>query len=142
MTEIANHQLFVYGSLRSGFNHPAYAYISDNFTLIGDAKVRGKLYDLGEYPAALPDSGDHFIVGELYAMKEDQEFSWVIAQIDDYEGVYAEPGESPLYRRELAAIYLHNQETTAWIYWYNNDIIGKPVISSGDVLQYLQQKKQ
>jgi len=142
MMESANHQLFVYGSLRSGFNHPAYAYIKDNFTLLGDAKVRGLLYDLGEYPAAVPDNGDDFIIGELYVMKEDQDFSWVIAQIDDYEGVYAEPGELPLYRRELASIIINNQTTEAWLYWYNHEILDKPVIASGDVLQYLQQKKQ
>jgi len=140
--ESINHQIFVYGSLRSGFNHPAYAYISDNFVLVGDAKVRGKLYDLGDYPAALPDTGEYFIVGELYRMKEEQDFNWVIAQIDDYEGIYTEPGQSPLYRREIASIYTTAGTTEAWIYWYNNDITGKPLILSGDVLQYIQQKKQ
>lgn len=139
--ESAHQQLFVYGSLRSGFNHPAYAYISTHFTLLGSAKVRGKLYDLGDYPAAIPTSEDIYIHGELYQLKEEQEFSWAIAQIDDYEGVNPEPGEAALYKRELTTAYSKGQTTMAWIYWYNNDINDKPLIASGDVLEYLQQKK-
>ncbi|MDE3247203.1 MAG: gamma-glutamylcyclotransferase [Bacteroidota bacterium] len=134
-------QLFVYGSLRSGFNHPAYAYISNHFELLGPAKVKGHLYDLGEYPAALPAEDDKYIIGELYQLKEEQEFSWAIGQIDDYEGVYPEPGEPALYRRDLATIYHAGGDTRAWIYWYNLPITGKPLIASGDVLEYLQQKK-
>lgn len=139
--EPVHQQLFVYGSLRSGFNHPAYAYISTHFTLVGSAKVKGKLYDLGEYPAALPTDDECYITGELYQLKEEQEFSWAIAQIDDYEGINPEPGEVALYKRALATIYINGQTTTAWMYWYNNDIEGKPLIASGDVLDYLQQKK-
>ena len=140
--ESANQQLFVYGSLRSGFNHPAYAYISNHFSLVGSAKVKGKLYDLGSYPAALPTNDECYILGELYRLKEQQEFSWAIAQVDDYEGVNPEPGETALYIREIATVYINDQATSAWIYWYNNDVSGKPLIASGDVLEYLQQKKQ
>ena len=140
--ESPNHQLFVYGSLRSGFNHPAYAYISNHFVLVGSAKVKGKLYDLGSYPAALPATDECYILGELYRLKEEQEFSWAIAQIDDYEGVNPEPGENALYIREMTTVYINDQTTHAWIYWYNNDVSGKPLIASGDVLDYLQQKKQ
>ena len=140
--ESPNQQLFVYGSLRSGFNHPAYAYISNHFSLVGSAKVKGKLYDLGSYPAALPTNDECYILGELYRLKEEQEFSWAIAQVDDYEGVNPEPGETALYIREIATVYINDQATSAWIYWYNNDVSGKPLIASGDVLEYLQQKKQ
>ncbi|MEO5683447.1 MAG: gamma-glutamylcyclotransferase family protein [Chitinophagaceae bacterium] len=139
--ESTTHQLFVYGSLRSGFNHPAYAYISNHFLLVGSAKVKGKLYDLGSYPAALPTDDEQYILGELYRLKEEEEFSWAIAQVDDYEGVNPEPGETPLYIREITTVYMDNQSTSAWIYWYNNDISGNPQIASGDVLEYLQQKK-
>jgi gamma-glutamylcyclotransferase (GGCT)/AIG2-like uncharacterized protein YtfP len=136
-----NYQLFVYGTLRSGLHHPAYDYISNKFILAGEAKVKGKLYDMGDYPAALPTHDEFYIIGELYQLKEDQDFSWAIAQIDDYEGINPEPGESALYRREITTVYAGNQITNAWIYWYNNDVSGKPIIESGDVLQYIQQKK-
>jgi hypothetical protein len=29
---------------------------------------------------------------------------------------------------------------TAWIYWFNCEVTGKPPIESGDVLQYWEQK--
>ena len=75
MSENGNYQLFVYGTLRSGFHHPAYAYISDNFTLVGQGKIKGRLYDMGEYPAAVPVAEDSFIIGELYQLKENLEAS-------------------------------------------------------------------
>lgn len=137
-----NQQLFVYGSLRSGFNHTAYEWISRYFELLGSATVKGKLYDLGEYPAAIPATDENYIYGELYRLKADQDFGWAIAQIDDYEGVHPEPGETALYTRAIAPIQINGQTTDAWIYWYNQDVTGKPVIVSGDVLEYLQQKKQ
>ena len=133
--------LFVYGSLMSGFKSPAYEYISRFFNLIGKAKVKGKLYDMGEYPAAIPTNDDGFIQGELYQIKNEAEFSWAIGQLDDYEGVIPEPGEEQLYRRELSSILIDDKIITAWIYWYNGSIAGKPVIASGDVLSWRAKKE-
>lgn len=133
--------LFVYGSLRSGFKSPAYEYISRYFTLIGDAKVQGMLVDLGTYPAGSPTGNNATITGELYRIKHQNELSWAIGQLDSYEGVTVESDEVQLYRRELTDVYCNGQIVPAWIYWYNGDISGKPVVSSGDILEYLQQKK-
>ena len=47
-----NYKLFVYGSLRSGFRNPVYEYLTKYFHLLGEAVVKGKLYDQGEYPVA------------------------------------------------------------------------------------------
>lgn len=135
------YQLFVYGSLRSGFRSPAYEYISRYFDLVSDAKVKGKLYDLGDYPAAIPTSEDKFIVGELYRIRNEKEFSWAIGQLDDYEGVNVAFDETLLYRRDIAEVHIDDKITPAWIYWYYGDVENKPVIESGDVLQYLEQKK-
>jgi gamma-glutamylcyclotransferase (GGCT)/AIG2-like uncharacterized protein YtfP len=132
--------LFVYGSLRSGFHSPAYEYISRYFNFAGDAKVKGRLYDLGEYPAAVPVDTDDFIIGELYVIKNQSEYSWAIGQLDDYEGVDVEEGETQLYRRELADIYIDDKIVKAWIYWYNGDVSGKPLVGSGDILDYMKKK--
>jgi gamma-glutamylcyclotransferase (GGCT)/AIG2-like uncharacterized protein YtfP len=141
MINHASYFVFVYGSLRSGFHSPAYEYISRYFNLFGEATVRGKLYDLGEYPAAVPVNEDSFIKGELYVVRHENEFSWAIAQLDDYEGVFPEPGEQALYRREIADIYINDAIVPAWIYWYNGDVTGRPVVSSGDILEYLKKNK-
>lgn len=134
-------RLFVYGSLRRGFRSPAYEYISRFFTFIGEARVKGKLFDMGSYPAGVPAQENIFISGELYQMKEEADFSWVIGQLDDYEGVNVEPDEMQLYRREITDVVLGDDIFPAWIYWYNGDVSGKPLIASGDLLRYLQQSK-
>jgi len=137
------YQLFVYGSLRSGFQHAAYSYISRYFHLIGNATVKGKLYDMGEYPVALPTAEDKFIVGELYSIINPDEFSYAIGQLDDYEGIFTEAGETALYKRELVTVFCNSQQSTAWIYWFNGDNVSDlPEIASGDVLLYLQQKNK
>ena len=135
------YQLFVYGSLRSGFRSPAYEYISRYFELVGDAKVKGKLYDLGSYPAAKPGDENKFIVGELYKIKNESEFGWAIGQLDDYEGVDVAFDEVQLYYRKITEVYINDKITYAWIYWYNGDVSGRPLIASGDLLEYLQEKK-
>ena len=136
------YQLFVYGSLRSGFRSPAYEYISRYFDLVGEAKVKGEVYDLGTYPAARPTDNNKFIVGELYRIRNENEFTWAIGQLDDYEGVSVDFDEMQLYRREITEVHIDNKVTNAWIYWYVGDVKDKPVIDSGDVLQYMEQKKQ
>jgi gamma-glutamylcyclotransferase (GGCT)/AIG2-like uncharacterized protein YtfP len=141
MTNPGIYQLFVYGSLRSGFHSPMYEYISRFFKFIGEAKVKGKLYDLGTYPAGVTSEEESYIVGELYQAINEHEFSWAIGQLDDYEGVSVEADEIQLYRREATEVYINDSITTAWIYWYNGDITGKPLILSGDMLKYLATKK-
>jgi gamma-glutamylcyclotransferase (GGCT)/AIG2-like uncharacterized protein YtfP len=135
------YQLFVYGSLRSGFRSHAYEYISRYFDLVGNAKVKGCLFDLGDYPAAKPTSEEKFIIGELYCIRDKKQFSWAMGQLDDYEGVNVAFDETPFYRRDVADVHIEDKTTKAWIYWYHGNVEGKPVIESGDVLQYMEQKK-
>jgi gamma-glutamylcyclotransferase (GGCT)/AIG2-like uncharacterized protein YtfP len=136
-------KLFVYGSLRSGFQSNAYHYVSHYFTLLGLAKVPGQLFDLGEYPAAkpAPETGN-FIHGELYELNEKSAFSWAFGQLDDYEGVVTEEGEPAMYRRELTTAEINGREEIAWIYWYNGDVTGKPAVASGDIIEYFKNKKK
>lgn len=140
MTNTGIYHLFVYGSLRSGFRSPAYEYISRYFDLVMEGKVQGKLFDMGEYPAAVPSNEDAWITGELYIARNKEEFSWAIAQLDDYEGVLVESHEQPLYRRELAGIAIGKEQVKAWIYWYNGNTDGRPAIPSGDMIQYQKDK--
>jgi gamma-glutamylcyclotransferase (GGCT)/AIG2-like uncharacterized protein YtfP len=135
-------KLFVYGSLRSGFGQPAYAYLSKYFHLLGNGTVKGKLYEMGQYASARPSSEDRLIHGELYEINHDDEFDWAIGQLDEYEGICVEEGEKPLYIREAVTVYIGSGEASAWIYWFNGDTAGCPEILSGDMLQYLQQKNK
>lgn len=136
------YQLFVYGSLRSGFRNPAYQYLTQYFHLKGEAVVKGKFYDKGPHPVAVPTDDDSFINGELYVLNNPDEFNWAIEQLDDYEGVHVEAGERPMYRRDLVTVYQDGQPSLAWIYWYNESIQGMCEIATGDVIKYLQQKNK
>lgn len=133
-------QLFVYGSLRSGFRSDAYQYVSRYFSLVGNATVKGKLYDLGTYPAAIPSPEESFVHGELYTVKSEDELAWAIGQLDDYEGIKGDDGQPPLYRREQVDVFFDGKITRAWIYWYNGNVEGAQQILSGDLLEYLRSK--
>ena len=128
--------LFVYSSLRRGFQQPSHDYLRRYFTFVADAKVKGILSDFGDKPVATPTSENRFIVGELYKLNVDNA-SFVFGQLDDYEGLIPEEGQTALFRREVATVYADDgTEVPAWVYWYNGDISGKPIIESGDVLEY------
>jgi len=131
------HQLFVYGSLRSDSGHPAHELVSNDFSLLGPASVKGKVYDLGEYPGAIPSAGESLISGELYRLKEGADFEAAAARLDEYEGVNETP---PLFTRNLVDVYLDGRPTRAWIYWYNGSVEGKPWMESGNALQGMERK--
>jgi len=135
-------QLFVYGSLRSGFQSEAYNYLAKYFTLVGPSRVKGKLYDTGQYPVAVPATEERYITGELYRLKDPAEFSWAIEQIDDYEGLHVESGEKALYNREPVAVYIENTEVVAWIYWYCGDVKDFTELQEGDIIEYWKQRNK
>ncbi len=134
--------LFVYGSLRSGFSHPEHEYISKYFTFITKARVKGLLYDAGDYPAAVPNAEETFIIGELYKVKNDADFQWVIKELDTYEEADLEESIVPLYKRELTEVIYNDTTASAWIYWYNRTTEGKILIPSGDVRDVIEFKSK
>lgn len=132
--------LFVYSSLRKGFQHSAYDYLRRYFTFIGDAKVKGVLHDLGDQPVATPTDEERYLIGELYKLNIENG-SFAFGQLDDYEGVNPEEGQIALFRRETVDVISEGENITkAWIYWYNGDVDGKPILEHGDVLEYLRNK--
>ena len=136
------YNLFVYGSLRSGFKSPMYEYIRKYFSFIGNAKVKGKLLDMGDYPVAIPTNEDIYLHGELFSINHADEFNFAIAQLDDYEGLNPEDGEFSAYRRDVTNVLYKDQELTAWVYWFNGETTDRPLVASGDVLQYMLEKSQ
>jgi gamma-glutamylcyclotransferase (GGCT)/AIG2-like uncharacterized protein YtfP len=135
--------LFIYGSLRQGFNNPAFAYISQYFSLIGNATVQGKLVDMGQYPVGVPTTENYTIKGELYKLNNSDEFDWAFEQLDDYEGIHVEANESPLFlRMETKATIQNNETLQCWIYWFNGDVQHKPIIESGDIFDFINSQKK
>ncbi|MEO5984100.1 MAG: gamma-glutamylcyclotransferase family protein [Ferruginibacter sp.] len=125
--------LFVYGSLRLGFKDPAYAYLSKFFRLVGEGKVRGKFYAKSNIPVAVSTSENTYIPGDLYELLDNDDFKWVMAQLDDYEGINVEAGETPLYIRSLIKVNIGEAEKEAWIYWYNGNTENLPPLEADEV---------
>lgn len=95
---------------------------------------------MGSYPAGIPANEGSYIIGEVYAIRNENEFSWAIGQLDDYEGVSVDFDEVQLYRRELCPVEINDKTEEAWIYWYNGSIAGHEEIRSGDLLEYLKNR--
>ncbi len=110
--------LFVYGTLkRGGSRH----WILEGFPFLGRAKAKGfVLYDLGPYPAMVPEDG--LVYGEVYEVSEE-----VLQALDWVEGVPF------LYRRELIeVIFEDGLSLKAWAYIYNGNVKGFPRIEDGE----------
>jgi gamma-glutamylcyclotransferase (GGCT)/AIG2-like uncharacterized protein YtfP len=141
MSAIIN-KLFVYGSLRSGFKNPAYAYLTAYFEYSGEAKTKGIFYEKQNVPIAVATTENNFIIGEVYTLKNEDEFSWAFEQLDDYEGLHVLPNEQPLYQRKTIEIIQNGVAENAWVYWYNGNIDGLPKIETEDLLEYLTAKNK
>lgn len=140
MYSVKSDYLFVYSSLLQGFPTPDYDYVSRYFDFVGPARTRGRLSILHNIVVGTPvHEGEEFILGELYKIRETDQFSFAIGQLDEYEGIHPEPPAHPLYRRTITAAVLEDGSTVdAWVYWYNGAVGGLPKIESGNVLDFLR----
>jgi glycerophosphoryl diester phosphodiesterase len=109
--------LFVYGTLRPALAPPALAAVARTLRPLGAARVRGRLYDLGRYPAAIADPGaEDWIEGELVARGPD---SPPLAWFDAYEGWDPAAPATALFRRERAeAVDAQGRAVACWIWTY------------------------
>jgi gamma-glutamylcyclotransferase (GGCT)/AIG2-like uncharacterized protein YtfP len=141
MTTAKSDYLFVYSSLLRGFSTDEYDYVAKFFDFVGPAKTKGKLSILNNIVVGTPSTENVFLKGELYKIRVRDQFSFAIGQLDEYEGVHPEPPKEPLYRREMTTAILENHsEITAWVYWYNSNVDGLPVLPSGDVTEFQNKK--
>jgi gamma-glutamylcyclotransferase (GGCT)/AIG2-like uncharacterized protein YtfP len=132
--------LFVYGTLRKGFGLHLSDEIKDDLVYVGGATINGELYDIGEYPAALPSpEKDSKISGEIYLLLHPRK---VFKILDEYEGYDRENIEKSEYYRKKESLELDNgKRIDAWVYWYNFPVKGKKRIKTKDYIQYLSHKK-
>lgn len=133
--------LFVYSSLLQGFPTTDYEYISRYFNFIGPAKTKGILSIRDHIVVGTPTNEERYILGELYEIKDSNHFSFVIGQLDEYEGVNPEPPQPALYKRNISSVIDTNgRKYAAWVYWHLGDVSGLPVIESGNVLDFAKSK--
>ncbi|GIX40728.1 MAG: gamma-glutamylcyclotransferase [Leptospiraceae bacterium] len=138
--------IFVYGTLLSDFNHPLNQKLQKEGHFIGNGFVLGKLYDVGEYPAAIP-SPESIIIGELYKIPETLFFD-----LDDYEDYNPYYPDESLFKRKKTKVFLIKNidlkpeeyikfkdqfpKIFSWIYWYNRPVVNLKRIEDFDYRVY------
>jgi len=127
--------VFFYGTLMTPFNRTARLQIDDYLVSKGRGTIAAALFDLGIYPAAVPD-GDSQVSGEIYEMLRPAD---VLRALDELEGYRASDPETSLYTRMLTPVTTEDGAVVhAWAYFYNAPLGRAERIPSGDYLEYLK----
>jgi len=107
--------VLVYGTLRKG--QPLHGRLkSGPLEYLGKATIRARLYDLGEYPGAVPSkSKKETVEGELYRMLDSAE---QIRRLDTVEGCDTEHPERSLFVRSIVEAETEDgEDVDTWVYF-------------------------
>ena len=125
--------LFLYGTLLPSEAPKEIASIVRRFRRLGPAHVRGRLYDLGEFPGAVLDSSSRTIIhGELVALPSDGE---ILEALDRYEEFDPSNPKKSLFLRKKTKVYMANGSSReGWIYVYNRHPAKAKLVGGGDYI--------
>jgi gamma-glutamylcyclotransferase (GGCT)/AIG2-like uncharacterized protein YtfP len=125
--------LFVYGTLRRGFNSEMFRLLARYANFVGEASYQGKLYKIDDYPGVVPSKNQVDLVqGELYQLHD---AGLILQQLDLYEECSPDLLQPTEYIRELCEVRLQNDEIIqAWFYRYNHPVDSLERLPSGDFL--------
>jgi len=124
------HLVFVYGTLRQG-GFRAMPSIFPAAKLIGQANVRGSLYDLGAYPGLLLDESNSSVTGEVYEVDDE-----ILRKLDEIEAV-------SYYLRKRVEVSIGEHRMLSWVYVYDAQFYPRRVlITSGDWIAYAKTKTE
>ena len=123
--------LFVYGTLRRGFDAPMAHWLASVSQYRGVARARGRLYRIGDYPGFVP-GGAQWVTGDLLALTGAPA---VLARLDEYEECAADFPEPHEYRRERLTVETPSGPADAWTYVYAHAVDGLVGIEGGDFLR-------
>jgi gamma-glutamylcyclotransferase (GGCT)/AIG2-like uncharacterized protein YtfP len=123
-------RVFVYGTLLRGKCNAGLLEFGANILSVREARIGGRLYDLGPFPGVLPGEGEgDAVAGEIYRLA-DMEASLRI--LDRLEGFQGYGRTDNVYRRSLVrAASEDGDRELAWVYIYLRTVRG-PRIASGD----------
>ncbi len=134
--------LFVYGTLMRGGVNERFLASPERARFVEEARVRGQLYDIGEFPALVTDVGpeaeESWVYGEIYAL-EDADI--LLKTLDVIEGVNEAYPERSLFRRERLKAFSASGEKMVWAYIYNQPLHHFPRIPSGNYREYLKSRQ-
>ena len=127
--------LFVYGTLRQASQAPMSQVLAAHSDYLNEGIVKGKLFDVGDYPAVtISSSKKDRVRGEVFKINN----SALLKELDKYEGCSESCSQPHEYRRIQAAVKLRDgSEVQAWIYVWNLAVDNLLLIESGDYMSYL-----
>jgi gamma-glutamylcyclotransferase (GGCT)/AIG2-like uncharacterized protein YtfP len=125
------HRLFVYGTLKRCSPHPMAKFLAERGRFLGEARLRGRLFDLGRYPGMQPaQAEDEWVYGDLYDLAHDPA-AWV--ELDAYEN--AESPQPSFFERALETVAAADgQMVEAFVYWFVGDVSKAKRVVSGRYL--------
>jgi gamma-glutamylcyclotransferase (GGCT)/AIG2-like uncharacterized protein YtfP len=127
--------LFAYGTLQPGRAPAQISDVAAKLRPVGDGFVRGRLYDLGGYPGAVPDANAASkIFGTVMELPEDPGILRQLwRRLDAYEEYDTRSPETSEYVRELQRVELTAAGALeCWFYRYNWKPDESRLIASGE----------
>lgn len=123
--------LFVYGTLMEDGGGDMASLLGKHSEKIGPGEIRGRLYDLGDYPGAVDsEKPEETVQGTLYRLKAPDE---ILPVLDEYEEYDPQDEAGSLFRREKRSVTLPNGERLkAWVYLYDRPVKDFERIRSGE----------
>lgn len=127
--------LFVYGTLRKGFDHPMSKILADSAKYLGKGTFQGILFDRGPYPAAVVSNDkDCLVHGDVYELQKPNK---VLQQMDEYEGVGELLETGVTFERKQVKIQLNDgSKRMAWVYVHSGYTDHFIPIQGGDYLRF------
>src|SRR5262245_40826430 len=126
--------IFVYGTLRRLSRHPMAHYLAERGRFVAEARVPGKLYQLGRYPGLVPCRPEEgWARGEVYELSDVEA---TLREIDRYEKDES-TGEATFERAPAEVMLADGSEVKAWVYWFHGTVEESQRIASGDYCDVL-----
>jgi gamma-glutamylcyclotransferase (GGCT)/AIG2-like uncharacterized protein YtfP len=122
-----NNLLFVYGTLLNDDNEFG-NYLRKNSIVYSTGKVKGSLYDIGEYPGVVLSDGDEYVYGTIFQLNDPVS---ALKILDEYEGFGEDQPQPNEYVRVLTEVETETDIIICWIYVYNLPVDTFPYINSG-----------
>lgn len=132
--------IFCYGTLRAGLAPPEIAPVAARLVLVAQARLHGRLFDLGEFPGAIIDpSCAETIVGEVFAIPDGE----ILRELDRYEEYDpAAPEQGLFVRRQFSVELEDGRELLCWVYACRRDPGDVPQIPEGDYRRWLAERER
>jgi gamma-glutamylcyclotransferase (GGCT)/AIG2-like uncharacterized protein YtfP len=122
--------LFVYGTLRFGFDGPMALWLRGVAHIMGQGHIAGHLYRVADYPGFVPGEEGR-VTGDLFALPDSVT---ILTRLDGYEQCSDQWPRPHEYRREQVVVTTLDGPVEAWTYIYACDTSVLPVIKGGDFL--------